>query len=225
MTIRQTVSLTSLAAITMLSPAVAHAQSRWVTLARGGSPVIEGDSSSSRRHETHIDIWIRLAYSKPRDLAPAAKNRLLYTNSVERWSVDCNERRYRSFHSVYHNSAGDVVYSTDDEEDAAAWKVVVPETIGEAAVDSVCANDSVFDGTYGKELRAYLERSAQNDSARAAACREKSTPAVIPLCARLRAIRGDSSASLVQRYRLEIQIDSILGSPSPGRWPARKHGS
>jgi len=204
----------------MSAPSTARAQSRWVLLAIG-EPRMEADSSSSRRHEDHLDVWIRETFTKPQDLTPTAPKRLLYKNSIDHWAIDCARRRYQIIQSVYHSAEGQSVHSFEGSESTEGWKAVIPETIGEAAVDSVCANDALFDGTFSRAAAAYADRWRLIDSARTLACAANDPAEVVPMCRALRALRSDSPKAQTDRWALRWKVDSILGNTWPEP-PTRK---
>ena len=128
--------LSALAIVVLICPA-AGAQSRWVSLTQHGTPALEADSASSRRHDDHIDVWIRQAYSRPQNLATLSKSAVVYQKALGKWSIDCTNRRYRVSHIVYHAPDGHVIDTVDSDEDSISWQDPAPETVGEIAVDSV----------------------------------------------------------------------------------------
>jgi len=193
----------------------AEAQSRWVTLVSGTNPRTDGDSSTSRVHEGHLDVWIRNRFTSARNLTPQAKTKLLYTESVERWAVDCGRRRFQVGEAVYHSANGEVVSSTNDGESEGSWSEPVPETVGEATTDSVCAKEGLFDGTYAQALLVHRQRWALIDSQRVLECQAADRPGLSVPCKRLGTLRGTSSQVQQERWRLKWVIDSIVGN----QWP------
>jgi hypothetical protein len=192
-----------------------ESQSRWVTLVSGTSPRTDGDSSTSRVHESHLDVWIRNRFTPARNLTPQAKTKLLYMEAVERWAVDCSARRFQISEAIYHAANGDVVSSTQDGETEGNWREPVPETIGEVTVDSVCAKEGLFDGTYAQALLVYRQRWTLIDSQRVLECQAADRPGISVPCKRLGALRGTSSQVQQERWRLKWVIDSIVGNAWP----------
>lgn len=222
------INLVFLLWIALSVPAMRQAagQGRWVTLAHG-DPTLRADSTTSRRHGDHLDIWIQQSFSEPHNLTPTGKTKLLYTDAVGRWAINCNTRVFQSIEDVYHSARGDVIYSNSQTEADDRWEGPVPETIGEAVVDSVCAKEGLFDGSYAQALQAYRDRWSLLDSARRLECRAADNTAILAPCAKLSRLKGASAATESERWRLRWQIDSTLGntwpdSPAMGRKrPAR----
>ena len=207
--------LAALAIVVLICPA-AGAQSRWVSLTQHGTPALEADSASSRRHDDHLDVWIKQIYSKPQNIATASKATVVYQKARGKWSIDCTNRRYRVSHVVYHAPDGHIVDTIDSDEDSISWQEPIPETVGEIVVDSVCASNAVFDGSYSTALAAYRDRMKQIDSTRAAACDAEQPSAIVANCRRLAAIKGTTSQASSERWVLRSQLDSRLELA----WPA-----
>jgi hypothetical protein len=194
---------------------VATAQARWVTLVGLGNPRIDADSTTSRRHEGHLDVWVRDRYSTPRNLTPQATTKHLYVETVERWAIDCAARRYQVSAAVYHSASGEVVQSTNDGEAAASWSEPIPETVGEIAVDSVCAKEGLFDGSYAQALSAYRSRWVLIDSQRVLECQAADRPGISAPCRNLKSLKGTGAQVERERWRLKSVIDSLIGNTWP----------
>lgn len=130
--------------VAMAAPLSAQS-SRWVSASSGADPLIEIDTTTSAAHDGHEDYWIRVNYSKPRELSVSTKGSAsekpkLYSVHIGLWAVDCAKKTYQVTQSIYRSSDGDVIYSDQDQKEyPSAWHSPVPESIGEVAVNYACA--------------------------------------------------------------------------------------
>jgi hypothetical protein len=89
----------------------------------------------SRDADGMIRGWERTKYKTPR----RAKNGKTYVSVMVQTRYDCDARRSMSTRGIHYDRSGGVVISwtvpTYDQE----WTEVVPESVGEAVLDEVCA--------------------------------------------------------------------------------------
>jgi hypothetical protein len=163
----------------------------------------------------HLDLWIRETFPTLQNLTPTSEKKLLYKSTIGRWSVDCADRRYRVLQGIYYSATGLVVHSYEQTEQESTWSTVIPESVGEAVVDSVCAADRLYDGSYTKELAAYEARWKFIDSAAVLECRAGGRPEIVAPCKRLIAIKGQTVKEQDERWRLVSAIDSDLVNDWP----------
>ena len=111
----------------------AHAQGamRWLSL-DSGVPTIDLDSTTITKGTSGFPrIWLRFDFKTPH--GPAGKQ---YVSMKWRVDVNCAKRQTNMVELVQYNENGDVV--TDDKQLFPSWEEVVPETVGETAVNGFC---------------------------------------------------------------------------------------
>ena len=78
-------------------------------------------------------VWVKQVYAKTQTAQGKE-----YDALVMQYFVDCKKHRWAQGQWVARSSEGAVVGSGDDSRIAVRFEEVVPETVGEAAMDAIC---------------------------------------------------------------------------------------
>ena len=132
------VCILSLLALLAVPPATA-AQTRWVTIGKGGGQRIEVDTADvGLTSSLHITLWWRASYSSPRSSSlPGSSLTLHWSSFTEREEIDCHAGETRMVQETLYNATGGVV-SVLKSDSLASWDTPTPDSIIEAVMHWAC---------------------------------------------------------------------------------------
>ena len=114
-----------------------------VTITNDGDTVYINDTFVKKGGVYGIDdgvirVWTKMIFPVY-DLKLNGKSKK-YKNAVLKTlgEYDCNNQKTRTITHILYSSDGKVIYNGDNQENEENWTFVVPESVGETILNSIC---------------------------------------------------------------------------------------